>query len=59
MLFVGHEMVTRRAEELEGMADPMAARELASLRIRVADSADIARIESKLDRLLASLDDQP
>lgn len=33
------------------------ARELASLRIRVADSADIARIESKLDRLLTSMDE--
>ena len=31
VLFVGHEVATRRAEELEGMADPMAARELAAL----------------------------
>jgi hypothetical protein len=31
VLFVGHEAATHRAEELEGMADPMAARELASL----------------------------
>jgi hypothetical protein len=31
VLFVGHEVATRRAEELEGMADPTAARELAAL----------------------------
>ena len=34
------------------------ARELASLRIRVADSADVARIEAKLDRLLSAMEDQ-
>jgi uncharacterized membrane protein len=48
----------RRGAEVKADLDYLA-RELASLRIRVADSADIARIESKLDRLLASLDDQP
>lgn len=47
----------RRGAEVKADLDYLA-RELASLRIRVADSADIARIESKLDRLLASLDDQ-
>ncbi len=31
VLFVGHDAATRRAEELESMADPMAARELAAL----------------------------
>lgn len=31
VLFVGHEAATRRAEELESMADPMATRELAAL----------------------------
>jgi hypothetical protein len=31
VLFVGHEAATHRAEELEGMADPMAVRELAAL----------------------------
>jgi hypothetical protein len=31
VLFVGRKAATRRAEELEGMADPMAARELAEL----------------------------
>ena len=31
VLFVGHEAATRRAEELEGMSDPMTARELAAL----------------------------
>ncbi len=31
VLFVGREAATRRAEELEGMADPIAARELAAL----------------------------
>ncbi len=48
----------QRGAEVKADLDYLA-RELASLRIRVADSADIARIESKLDRLLASLDDQP
>ena len=48
----------QRGAEVKADLDCLA-RELASLRIRVADSADIARIESKLDRLLASLDDQP
>ena len=47
----------RRGAEVKADLDYLA-RELASLRIRVADSADIARIESKLDRLLATLDDQ-
>lgn len=46
----------RRAAEVKADLDYLA-RELASLRIRVADSADIARIESKLDRLLASMDE--
>ncbi len=46
----------RRAAEVKADLDYLA-RELASLRIRVADSADIARIESKLDRLLAALDE--
>lgn len=31
VLFVGHDAATRRAEELEGMTDPLAARELAAL----------------------------
>ena len=47
----------RRGAEVKADLDYLA-RELASLRIRVADAADIARIESKLDRLLATLDDQ-
>jgi uncharacterized membrane protein len=46
----------RRAAEVKADLDYLA-RELASLRIRVADSADIARIESKLDRLLTSMDE--
>ncbi|MCB0987516.1 MAG: DUF1003 domain-containing protein [Microthrixaceae bacterium] len=47
----------RRSAEVKADLDYLA-RELASLRIRVADSADIARIESKLDRLLAHMDDR-
>ncbi len=47
----------RRGAEVKADLDYLA-RELASLRIRVADSADIARIESKLDRLLTALDEQ-
>ena len=46
----------RRAAEVKADLDYLA-RGLASLRIRVADSADIARIESKLDRLLTSMDE--
>jgi uncharacterized membrane protein len=47
----------RRGAEVKADLDYLA-RELASLRIRVADSADIARIESKLDRLLSAMEDQ-
>ena len=45
----------RRGAEVKADLDYLA-REMASLRIRVADSADIERIESKLDRLLEALD---
>lgn len=47
----------RRGAEVKADLDYLA-RELASLRIRVADSADIARIEGKLDRLLTALEEQ-
>jgi len=48
----------RRGAEVKADLDYLA-RELASLRIRVADSADISRIEAKLDRLLASIEERP
>lgn len=47
----------RRGAEVKADLDFLA-RELASLRIRVADSEDIARVEAKLDRLLMAIDDQ-
>jgi uncharacterized membrane protein len=47
----------RRGAEVKADLDYLA-RELASLRIRVADSADVARIEAKLDRLLSAMEEQ-
>ena len=47
----------RRGAEVKADLDYLA-RELASLRIRVADSADVARIEAKLDRVLSAMEDQ-
>ena len=45
----------RRAAEVKADLDYLA-REIASLRLRVIDSDDLARIEDKLDRLLAAGD---
>lgn len=45
----------RRAAEVKADLDYLA-RELASLRMRVVDSEDLARLEAKLDRLLAAGD---
>ena len=45
----------RRAAEVKADLDYLA-RELAGLRLRVVDSDDLARLESKLDRLLAAKD---
>lgn len=47
----------RRGAEVKADLDYLA-RELASLRIRVADSADVARIEAKLDKLLVAMEEQ-
>jgi uncharacterized membrane protein len=48
----------RRGAEVKADLDYLA-RELASLRIRVADSSDVARLESKLDRLLTAMEEPP
>ena len=45
----------RRAAEVKADLDYLA-RELAGLRLRVVDSDDLARLEAKLDRLLAARD---
>lgn len=47
----------RRGAEVKADLDYLA-RELASLRIRVADSADVARLEAKLDRVLSAMEEQ-
>ena len=46
----------RRGAEVKADLDYLA-RELASLRIRVADSADINRLEAKLDRLISAMEE--
>lgn len=48
----------RRSSDVKADLDYLA-REMASLRLRVIDSDDLARVEAKLDRLLAHKDDAP
>jgi uncharacterized membrane protein len=48
----------RRAAEVKADLDYLA-RELAGLRLRVVDSDDLARLEAKLDRLIAARDPKP
>ena len=48
----------KRANEVKAELDYLA-REMASLRLRVVDSDDLKRLETKLDRLLAISEDPP